>query len=210
MINFISNTEQKYEVFFNEYRLTLVSETNYSFKSNTIRISGIDEFVHLLTDLENHGIDSKEIICIVKDEFLRQFAEYFTIIRAAGGVVVDNLDRVLVIKRFGKWDLPKGKIEKGETAKDAALREIKEECGITGLEIVSSLKTTSHIYRSPYIEAPHNWVLKKTKWFEVTHIGNGETKPQVEEGIESVEWFEREKLFQVRENTFENLKDLFY
>ena len=211
MINFTSNTEQKYEVFFNEYRLTLISDTNYSLKCNTpqiVGINGIDEFIRLLSDMEKHSISFKELICVVKSGFVRQFVEYFTVIRAAGGVVADSSDRVLVIKRFGKWDFPKGKIEKGETAKEAAIREIQEECGLTGLKIVSLLKTTSHIYRSPYLKVPHNWVLKKTKWFEVVHIGNCETKPQTEEGIEAAEWFERGKLYLVLGNTFENLKDI--
>jgi 8-oxo-dGTP pyrophosphatase MutT (NUDIX family) len=52
------------------------------------------------------------------------------IIKAGGGIVVNEQNEVLLIYRRGKWDLPKGKLDDGETIEECALREVKEETGL--------------------------------------------------------------------------------
>ncbi|MBK9671561.1 MAG: NUDIX domain-containing protein [Bacteroidetes bacterium] len=68
----------------------------------------------------------------------------YTKIEAAGGIVKNKQGQLLFIFRHGKWDLPKGKIEKGENEQDAALREVEEECGIAELTLQKKLTTTFH------------------------------------------------------------------
>jgi len=77
----------------------------------------------------------------------KEFKWFFKIEKAAGGLVTNQNDETLFIFRFDKWDLPKGKIEKGEKKKEAAIREVEEECGISGLTIEKKLQKTYHIFQ---------------------------------------------------------------
>lgn len=125
----------------------------------------------------------KSITFVVEDinEAIQAFKENFKIVRAAGGVVQKN-DQVLLIYRLGKWDLPKGKFEKGETPEQCAVREVEEECAIK-VAIDNPLTTTYHTY----VRAK-KWVLKKTYWYTMHCIGDEDMKPQKEEGIEELKW----------------------
>jgi ADP-ribose pyrophosphatase YjhB (NUDIX family) len=58
---------------------------------------------------------------------------------SAGGVVVSAEGNVLVVSQGTSWSLPKGHVEHGETERQAAEREIKEESGVTDLEFVKKL-----------------------------------------------------------------------
>ncbi len=87
----------------------------------------------------------------------KSFKSLFHIVEAAGGLVANKEDKILFIHRLGKWDLPKGKLEKGEGVKEAAVREVEEETGITDLELLDFLQETYHIYtekRKEYSRKP--------------------------------------------------------
>lgn len=132
------------------------------------------------------------------------FKSMFKIIEAAGGLVKNSEDKYLFIFRKGKWDLPKGKIDKGESIRDAAIREVEEECGIEQLSIVKEIPPTYHTY---YIGDKH--VLKPTYWFEMNCSDTSELVPQEEEGITEVRWLSRKDLSMVRENTYASILDVF-
>lgn len=106
-------------------------------------------------------------------------------VRAAGCIVSDEADNMLLISRNGRWDLPKGKVEPGETLHQAALRETAEETGVECLDESSSLIIkTYHIYN-----LYGGWHLKQTSWFSAKAAGvKPEGKPQGEEGIAEVVW----------------------
>ena len=88
----------------------------------------------------------------------------FNLVKAGGGLVKNIiLENILFIFRNKKWDLAKGKLEKRETARAGALREVEEECGITHLKIVHPLRETYHIY-----ELQRKLNIKQTHWFEMT------------------------------------------
>ena len=116
-------------------------------------------------------------------------------VRAAGGIVEDADGRRLLILRNGRYDLPKGKVEDGETLQQAALREVQEE---TGLKVFSyQLPATS--YQLPAIKTYHlynlygGWHLKQTSWFKMTTEGSEPaTNPQREEGITDCLWVDCE------------------
>jgi len=111
----------------------------------------------------------------------------FKIIKAAGGVVHRD-GKVLMIFRLGKWDFPKGKIDKGEATKVGALREVEEECNIKvtlGKKICNTWHTYSHGGKN---------ILKKTTWYEMFCLDDSEMKPQVNEGIELVKWMNKKEL----------------
>lgn len=134
---------------------------------------------------------------------LRLFFDKFVWIEAAGGVVKNtNLHKYLFIKRNGIWDLPKGKIEKDESAEDAAIREVEEECGLEDLSIESSLPDTYHVYH-----AYGKYWIKKTHWFamKTTQV---KTIPQEEENIESAEWFDAGAVNTIINSTYPSLIDV--
>jgi 8-oxo-dGTP pyrophosphatase MutT (NUDIX family) len=131
------------------------------------------------------------------------FSALFHIIEAAGGLVKNKKGEYLFIFRNGKWDLPKGKIEKGESIKTAAIREVQEECGVNELNIVKELSSTYHIY---FIEKKA--ILKRTYWFEMICKDDFKLVPQTEEGITEVKWMDAKKLKQVYDNTFESIKEV--
>ncbi|RMG79202.1 MAG: NUDIX domain-containing protein [Bacteroidetes bacterium] len=130
------------------------------------------------------------------------FLKNFRFVEAAGGVVTFK-DEVLLIFRNGKWDLPKGKIDKGESPEEAAIREIEEECGLKSLNIEDKITETFHVY-----EIKQELFLKKTHWFKVSVKEKQETVPQVEEGIEKAVWVSKKDLNQYLNNTYESIKDV--
>jgi 8-oxo-dGTP pyrophosphatase MutT (NUDIX family) len=143
----------------------------------------------------------------LKESSFEQALDYlkkkFYYIEAAGGLISKEKN-YLFIFRLGKWDLPKGKLDRGETPEQAAVRECGEECAISGLNIVTELSSTFHIYK--YKES---YALKRTYWYFMKTDFNGTLLPQTEENIEKVEWFDRgdihEKVFA---NSYYTIKDV--
>lgn len=105
---------------------------------------------------------------------------------AAGGLITNELNQILLIFRKQMWDLPKGKIDEGESTNQAALRECMEETGIQDLKLENKIYTTWHIYREKNGER----ALKKTKWYKMSCSKNVPIVPQKEEGIDRCEWFD--------------------
>ncbi len=133
-------------------------------------------------------------------EFKRLFSDYKKI-TAAGGLVKGN-NGYLLIFRNGLWDIPKGKMEKGEDEEETAVREIEEECGIkTVLEdlIVKTYHTYTHKKKR---------VLKTTYWYLLFYYGNKSLIPQREEGITDVKWATKEELFAIRGNTYGSVNEV--
>jgi len=134
-----------------------------------------------------------------------RFFNFFKIIEAAGGVVRNENNEILVIFRNGKWDLPKGKIEKGkETFRQAAIREVREETGVKTLNITGKLMTTYHLYFKK-----ERIVLKPTYWFEMYAESSSKLKPGESENISLVAWVKKEDLPGILSNTYNSLKEVF-
>jgi ADP-ribose pyrophosphatase YjhB (NUDIX family) len=131
------------------------------------------------------------------------FVSLFWYLEAAGGVVHDESNARLFIYRFGKWDLPKGKIEKSESTIGAALREVTEETGLQSPQILAELPSTYHIY-----EHKGKKVLKRTYWYSMKYTGSGKPVPQTEEGITEAKWFKPEDFNIVFNNTYASLSSL--
>ncbi len=115
----------------------------------------------------------------LKDDFL----SLFKIVPAAGGLVINEKSELLMIFRRGKWDLPKGKMEEGETKKQSALREVIEETGLKKVQLINKLCTTYHIY----LDKHKRRVLKPSYWY-LMYSSDKILIPQIEEDIEKVEW----------------------
>lgn len=121
--------------------------------------------------------------------------------KAAGGVVINSVGELLMIERFGKYDLPKGHIEKGETPIETAFREVFEETGIMPDASEKELPPSYHIY---FLEEKP--ILKEVYWFLMSYTGNVKPIPQTKEQISSAGWYSKEKMKIVEKNIFYNLK----
>jgi ADP-ribose pyrophosphatase YjhB (NUDIX family) len=138
-------------------------------------------------------------------EMQMHFFSLFKIIEAAGGVVRNEKNEILVIFRSGKWDLPKGKIDKRkETIRQAALREVQEETGLKTLKITRKLMTTYHLYFRK-----EKMILKPTFWFEMFAESSNKLVPEIKENISLVAWVSKEEIPGILENTYHSLEELF-
>lgn len=200
-----------YKVFFNGSTIQIGSEMNKSLNSNITEIFDLVSYgvVNQITSKIESAETPSEFFILNReiDTAWEHFRSQFVEIPAAGGLVRNSDGALLFIKRLGVWDLPKGKIEKKETPELAAVREVEEECGLSGLHVVKQLDSTFHIYRSPYLSFPKNLVLKETKWFLMSYPGNEIPVPQVEEDIQEVTWFSIADLDRVYSNMYSSLID---
>jgi 8-oxo-(d)GTP phosphatase len=133
------------------------------------------------------------------EEFIK---DQFKIIRAAGGIVKKG-DKILMIYRLKKWDLPKGKLDKGEDNKEGAKREVEEECNIK-VATKDKICSTWH----SYIRQGKR-ILKKTDWFEMECLNDSNMKPQLKEDIEEVKWMDKKEARKVLANSYKSIEQVF-
>lgn len=169
-------------------------------------LDGTSLLIHNFAEMVKSGTFDRNIALIftknVKESF-EQFLACFDVLEAAGGIVKHKNKGFLMIERFGVWDFPKGKIEKGERIAEAALREVEEETGVQNLEIESELPTTYHMYRYA-----RQWIVKKTYWFLMYSDYQGKLIPQEEEDILKAVWVDQGRLSAYLKGTYGNLIDL--
>ncbi|HNU57846.1 MAG TPA: NUDIX domain-containing protein [Flavobacteriales bacterium] len=128
------------------------------------------------------------------------FGDDHVFVLAAGGLVVDEGGRLLAIKRLGKWDLPKGKVGKGESIEVGAVREVQEECGLKVVTLVRPLMSTWHTYERK--GKPH---LKRTDWFLMRASSHEKLTAQSEEDIEEVRWLDEGGVRMMEAETYPSL-----
>lgn len=136
-------------------------------------------------------------------KLLEEFISLFWYVEAAGGMVYNQAGKQLFIYRFGKWDLPKGKVEKSESHQQAAIREVQEETGLIDVQITDELPSTFHVF-----DLKGKKVLKRTYWYRMLYTGTGNPTPQIEEDITEVVWVEPTDIQKILANTYDSLKDL--
>jgi 8-oxo-dGTP pyrophosphatase MutT (NUDIX family) len=137
------------------------------------------------------------------EELKKAFYKKFTIIQAGGGLVRNDEKKVLMIFRRGKWDLPKGKLDKKESIEDCAIREVKEETGLSRLNLQSPLMVTYHTYH----EAAR-FILKESHWFNMNASGNEKLVPQTEEQIQEIKWVRPDDLEDYFDKSFPSVVDV--
>ena len=142
--------------------------------------------------------------CSELDVMWEKFKSKFKLIKAAGGIVTDPKNNLLVIKRNGFLDLPKGHFKNKESASQAAIREVAEECGIKSHIIIENNPIiTYHVY-----ELDGEKVLKETQWFKMRSNNQESLKPQKEEGIEEALWMSKSEINQKINEFYPSLLDL--
>ena len=193
-----------YKVFVNDCPIILTDNKKNTTNFNLVKFESVqvDEIVSQIFQNKLKGIS---LFCEDLEGCWCQFQSNFKSQKAAGGKVINSNNEVLFIYRFNRWDLPKGKLDKGESISACAVREVEEECGITNLQIEKALDTTYHIYKEK-----GNIILKSTYWFSMYSDYAGALTPQVEEGIEKVVFKNESATAEALKNTYENIKLLFY
>jgi 8-oxo-dGTP pyrophosphatase MutT (NUDIX family) len=200
-----------YEVFFNDRIVFIGTETNLVSKTDML-IFKVSNAQSICTAWESFLKDELKrnlfLLVVQLEKPQKLLSSVFKIIKAAGGLVFNDQQQLLCIKRWGFWDLPKGKIEKGEKKKAAALREVEEETGITNLVLKRKETVSYHIYQSKY---HHNeWVLKPTYWYSMVSEENTEPVPQTNEDITEACWLTTDEIkTMVLPNTYQSLLPVF-
>ena len=168
-------------IFYEQNQLNISNKIKPGFKH--VYKAPTPMLLKFILDLFLHSKNFEGLIIGDKKKILIQIKKHFIHIKAAGGLVMNPKGEVLFIERLGKWDLPKGKLETGETKSGGAIREVEEECGITGVTIIKKLKPSYHVY-----PLKNEWVLKTSYWFLMSYEGNEPLKPQAEENITEAVW----------------------
>lgn len=132
------------------------------------------------------------------------FLSHTTVVEAAGGVVEDGTGRILMMRRRGWWDLPKGHVEKGESHEEAALREVAEETGLRQMRLLGPLTTTRHFYRMH-----GRWETKCTWWYGMRCEGDETPVPQTEEDITETRWMQGTELWQAVAGSYGTIREVF-
>lgn len=159
----------------------------------------IDSLLKIMTEKKLKKTYSVTFTLKNKKEVIKYLKEKFKVIKAAGGIVQNNENKILFIYRLGKWDLPKGKKDKGEKIKDCAVREVEEETN-TKVKIIKRNCTTWHTY-TRY----KKFILKKTVWYKMKCIDDSKMKGQKKEKIEKVRWMENKIINEILINSYKSL-----
>ena len=186
-----------YKVFINKNVVILTSQVPINSDVKLFNLKSIS-----LKDIISNAKKFKKIYLFHKnhEKLIKRFKKKIKVVKAGGGVVRNANDETLFIYRRNKWDLPKGKKDKGECIGDTAIREVEEETGVRNLMISNFLMKTFHIFKKQ-----NKYFLKETSWFNMTTKYDGELSPQINEGISKVVWKNKLKLSKI-ENTFPNIK----
>lgn len=146
--------------------------------------------------------DNQELVIGSARELSLQFADYQKI-DAAGGIVHNVQGEILMMLRRGYWDFPKGKIDDGETPREAAVREVCEETGVASLQIESDLPSTFHTYQEK-----GKFILKETHWFRMQSEQPEKLQPQIEEDITELQWVKKEEVAERLSDSFASLRNV--
>lgn len=124
---------------------------------------------------------------------------------AAGGLVLNEQKEILMIFRRGKWDLPKGKLDEGETIEACAVREVMEETGLTKIDLGPLLSITYHTYFDTWLKEE---VMKETHWYQMYADTNQPLIPQTSEDIEVIEWVSPANMVDKLSNSYDTIVEV--
>lgn len=197
------------KIYYNNFFLEFVSDQTQVSLNQQIKTFRLNkDFKKELKKIVTEFIKSDRNIQIISTKLnfeliLEELKTQFQYIEAAGGFIEKN-EEYLFIHRHGRWDLPKGKLERNETIEHAAIRECEEECSIKNLNIIRPLSSSFHIY--PYKK---DYALKQSYWFYMQSNYDLRLIPQLEESIDEVRWFNRQDIDSIVLNdTYHTITDV--
>jgi 8-oxo-dGTP pyrophosphatase MutT (NUDIX family) len=192
-----------YKVFVNDKPLFLTNTISKETDFQLFLLESID-IKQLIVKIFQNKIHKAYLYHPDEKEIMKTLKTKIPVNKAGGGLVYNKKGEVLFIFRNGKWDLPKGGIEKGEDIQNTAMREVEEETGVNQLRVTQKLQKTYHVFKRN-----GRYKLKITHWFEMESDFEGIPQGQLEEGIEKVAWMSPEQIPEALKNSYENIKLLF-
>ncbi|MEP1032755.1 NUDIX hydrolase [Ekhidna sp.] len=159
----------------------------------------IDSLLKLMTDKKFKKLHSIFISSREKRALIDYIKSKFKVIEAAGGVVENN-GKLLMIFRRKVWDIPKGKLDEGETLEECAMREVEEETGVK-VRIDQKIDAVWHTYTTK-----KKYILKKTHWYAMKCVDDSKMTPQKDEGIKKVEWMGLEQVRKALHDSYRSIR----
>lgn len=148
-----------------------------------------------------HEPEGKKILH--SEEELASFTKGKAVVIAAGGMVYNDKGQLLMMFRRGQWDMPKGKLDEGESIEECALREVEEETGLTPLQLIKKLQVTYHTYHYK-----GKYTLKPSHWYLMRFHGEGRLIPQLEEDITDIKWVDKEEASKLILNAYPSIREM--
>jgi 8-oxo-dGTP pyrophosphatase MutT (NUDIX family) len=198
------------KIYFNDKPLFLCDELNAEINSYAHHDDAvfIDEFSNPSINSIIHEMRLEKVhagIFLHKDlnALRKAFWKKFLLVQAGGGLVRNDEGGLLFIFRRSKWDLPKGKLDKGETLERCAIREVEEETGLKDVRTEGPLLVTYHTY-----DESGKHFLKETHWYRMKAPGKQPMVPQQAEQITEIRWVGENELPKFIANTYPSIVDV--
>jgi 8-oxo-dGTP pyrophosphatase MutT (NUDIX family) len=199
-----------YKIKFEEHTLFIIDDVcSFSFdligKNRAIiyKYTKPKKLKKIVDEIKTSPILNHIIIHHNTEEIFLELELLFNVIKAAGGLIINEKNEILFIYRNKKWDLPKGKIEKNETPEHAAIREVEEETLVKISSLKHHLVSTYHTYFYD-----QKYILKTNYWFLMYADSHQKLSPQLEENIEKVEWKTIADIPELMNHSYESIKDV--
>ena len=190
-----------YKVFFNQKPILLTTDRINPKENSPFFYVKFTNKKFIVQVLKSKKVKMLYLYHSKEDKLWYYFLNMFKLIEAAGGLVRNTeTNHFLFIYRNKKWDLPKGRINRNEEVKNAAIREIEEETGVQNLSIIKPLNTTYHIFKKN-----RKYRLKKTFWYLIDTDYSGELTPEANEGIEKAIWIDKNSIISLKGKMYQNI-----
>ncbi|MBL0232866.1 MAG: NUDIX domain-containing protein [Chitinophagaceae bacterium] len=198
------------KIYFGEKPLFLCDEVDdhvqeYLHHEDTVFIDELDTHSvnAMIHEMQQQKIHAGVFFHPDLEELRKAFYKKFTIVLAAGGLVMNEKKELLLIFRRGKWDLPKGKLDKGEKMESCAVREVEEETGLKNISLIQPLQISYHTYHEGT-----KFILKESHWYSMEVNGQQELIPQAEEDIHEAKWVKPSQLKHYFDKSFPSVVDV--
>ncbi len=199
-----------YKIYFNDKPFIIIdslqgNEQILSATHGTIMLNHYDQasLLQATYSLENTPARAVIVWTDKVDEAFTLCQSFFTPVQTGGGLIKNEKNEYLFIFRRKKWDLPKGKLDEGETIEQCALREVTEETGLQNVKLSSFITHTWHSYSER-----GKRILKQGSWYNMSASSTEKLTPQSEEDIEEITWLPKAEWAFVLQNTFASIKDV--
>tara|TARA_B100001287_G_scaffold180164_1_gene151906 strand:+ start:1274 stop:1879 length:606 start_codon:yes stop_codon:yes gene_type:complete len=190
-----------YKVFFNQKPIILTTDVLSPKEDSPFFYVKFTNKKFIVQILKSKKVKKLYLYHSKENKLWYYFLNMFKLIEAAGGLVLNlKTNKYLLIFRNEKWDLPKGRINKNEEVKNAAIREVEEETGVENLSIIKPINTTYHIFKKN-----RKYRLKKTFWYLMETDYSGELTPETKEGIERAVWVDKKLIVSLKSEMYQNI-----